>query len=127
VYRPPTRWAQVAFGLWVILILFVVTPWYGFRDHSHWARVQWIPFVSPPIRITDIVLNTLFYVPFGLMYVRRSRSGSVWKAVAAGALLSLATEVTQVYSHGRFPSTTDLICNTAGAYIGALWAGSRRG
>ena len=117
----------MALALWVAVILFVVTPWYGIRDHSHWARVQWIPFVSPPIRIWDILLNVLFYVPFGFMYVRRSSSRRLWKAVVAAALLSAVTEVSQVYSHGRFPSTTDLICNTVGAYLGAIWAGPRRG
>lgn len=126
MHSPPSRRAKIAFGLWVAVILFVVTPWYGIRDHSHWARVQWIPFVSPPIRLSDIVLNTLFYMPFGFMYVRRSASRRIWKAVAAAAVLSALTEVTQVYSHGRFPSTTDLVCNTVGAYLGAIWAGSRR-
>ena len=123
----PSLRAKIGFALWVAVILFVVTPWYGIRDHSHWARVQWIPFVTPPIRFWDILLNTLFYMPFGFMYVRRSASGRVWKAVLAGAALSTATEVSQVYSHGRFPSTTDLICNTAGAYLGARWAVRRRG
>ena len=125
--RPPSLRATIALALWVAVILFVVTPWYGIRDHSHWARVQWIPFVSPPIRIWDILLNVLFYVPFGFMYVRRSSSRRLWKAVVAAALLSAVTEVSQVYSHGRFPSTTDLICNTVGAYLGAIWAGPRRG
>jgi glycopeptide antibiotics resistance protein len=123
----PSLRAKIGFALWVAVILFVVTPWYGIRDHSHWARVQWIPFVTPPIRFWDILLNTLFYMPFGFMYVRRSSSGSVWKAVVAGVVLSTATEVSQVYSHGRFPSTTDLICNAAGAYLGAIWATRRRG
>jgi glycopeptide antibiotics resistance protein len=123
----PSLQAKIGFALWVAVILFVVTPWYGIRDHSHWARVQWIPFVTPPIRFWDILLNTLFYMPFGFMYVRRSSSGSVWKAVVAGVVLSTATEVSQVYSHGRFPSTTDLICNAAGAYLGAIWATRRRG
>ncbi len=123
----PSLRAKIGFALWVAVILFVVTPWYGIRDHSHWARVQWIPFVTPPIRFWDILLNTLFYMPFGFMYVRQSSSGRVWKAVVAGFVLSTATEVSQVYSHGRFPSTTDLICNTAGAYLGAIWAARRRG
>lgn len=105
--------------------LFVVVPWYAVKDHSHWDRVQWVPFVTPPIRLRDLVANTLFYVPFGILYVRAARHPRVWKAVCAGLALSLATELTQVYSHGRFPSTTDLICNTVGAACGAVWAVSR--
>ena len=122
----PSHRARVALVLWIGVILFVVTPWYGLRDHSHWARVQWIPFISPPIRLRDMVANTLFYVPFGYFYVRATRRGGVWHAVATGLLLSAVTELTQVYSHGRFPSTTDLLCNSAGAHLGALWATRRR-
>lgn len=122
----PSRRARVALALWIGVILFVVTPWYGIRDHSHWANVQWIPFVSPPVRLRDIVANTLFYVPFGYFYVRAMRRGEVWHAVATALLLSAMTELTQVYSHGRFPSTTDLLCNSTGAYFGAIWA-ARRG
>ena len=108
------------------LILFVVTPWYGLRDHSHWAAVRWIPFVSPPIRLRDILPNIVFYVPFGYLFVRGTGRSVIWKAVVGAFLLSAATEFSQVYSHGRFPSTTDLVCNTAGAWLGAWWAGSRR-
>ena len=126
MHTPPSRRALVALALWIGVILFVVTPWYGIRDHSHWARVQWIPFVSPPIRLRDIVANTVFYVPFGYFFVRGTRNSSVGRTVMAAMLLSAATEVTQVYSHGRFPSTTDLLCNSAGAYLGALWASRRR-
>ena len=116
----------MALALWIGVILFVVTPWYDIKDHSHWANVQWIPFVSPPVRLRDIVANTLFYVPFGYFYVRATRRGEVWHAVAAALLLSAMTELTQVYSHGRFPSATALLCNSTGAYLGARWA-ARRG
>jgi glycopeptide antibiotics resistance protein len=121
----PSWWPRLALLLWIAVILFVVTPWYGLRDHSHWARVQWIPFISPPIRLRDVVANTFFYVPFGYFYVRAAGRGRAGWAVAAGMLLSVATEVSQVYSHGRFPSTTDVVCNSAGAYLGAKWAASR--
>lgn len=124
VTTPPSRRVRIAFALWVGVILLVVTPWAGFRDHSHWERVQWVPFVTPPIRIRDIVANTLFYVPFGFLYVRRFRSRA-WRAVLAALVLSLLTELAQVYSHGRFPSSTDIVSNTLGACCGAVWAVSR--
>jgi VanZ family protein len=38
---------------------------------------------------------------------------------------SVATEATQLLSHGRFPSTTDVTCNVAGAWGGAVWAHTR--
>jgi VanZ family protein len=105
--------------------LFVVVPWYAVKDHPHWDRVQWIPFVTPPIRLRDLVANTIFYMPLGYWYLRAAGHPRVWTAVGAGLALSLATEFTQVYSHGRSPSATDLICNTVGAACGAIWAVSR--
>jgi VanZ family protein len=38
--------------------------------------------------------------------------------VAAATGLSLVTEATQVYSHSRVPSMTDVVCNAAGAWVG---------
>ena len=36
--------------------------------------------------------------------------------------LALATEASQLFSHGRFPSVTDLTCNVLGAWLGARWS-----
>ena len=118
VHRSPRR-ARIAFALWVGVIIFVVVPWYRIQDHSHWAGVQWIPV--PPFRLRDMVANTLFYIPFGYLGLR-AIDRRVWRVVVLAALVSLLTEFSQVYSHGRFPSATDLVCNTLGAWVGALWA-----
>lgn len=124
VHGPPSRRVQIAFAVWVGVILLIVVPWGSFQDHPHWDEVSWVPFLSGPLRIRDIVANVLFYVPFGFLYVRRFRTG-VRHAVLAAVVLSLLTELTQVYSHGRFPSSTDIVCNTVGACCGAMWAASR--
>jgi len=113
--------ARVAFALWVGVIIFVVVPWYRVQDHSHWAGVQWVPFLTPPIRLRDMIANTLFYIPFGYLGVR-AIDRRVGRVVVLAGLLSLLTEFSQVFSHGRFPSSTDLVCNTLGAWAGALWA-----
>jgi glycopeptide antibiotics resistance protein len=126
VSRLPPRRARVALAAWVSVTLFVVVPWYAMKGHPHWDRAQWIPFVTPPIRLRDLVANALFYVPFGFLYLRAASHPRVWKAVCAGLALSFFTELTQLFSHGRFPSTTDLILNTFGAACGAVWAASRR-
>jgi len=120
VHTPSLR-ARVAFALWVGVIIFVVVPWYRVQDHSHWGGVQWVPFLTPPIRLRDIVANTLFYIPFGYLGVR-AIDRRVGRVVIIAGLLSLLTEFSQVFSHGRFPSSTDLVCNTLGAWVGALWA-----
>lgn len=122
-----SRAARVGFVAWLGVIVLVVVPWSTFQNHSHWAGVRWLPFVSPPFKILDIVANTLFYLPFGYLMRRGFSTRSRQDAVIAAFCLSALTELTQVYSHGRFPSTTDLACNTLGAYLGAIWADSRRG
>jgi len=119
--------ARLAFVGWVTVIVLAVVPWSSWQDHSHWPRVGWIPFASPPIRARDIVVNTLLYVPFGL-FCRRAWGRPLalsWGWIAALAfLLSLATEATQIYSHGRFPSATDVTTNVAGALLGG-WIARR--
>ena len=112
-------------GLWVIFILLSVIPWADLQDHTHWSKVQWIPFVTPPVRVLDVVGNTLLYVPLGY-WLRQASSGSgrQWRVLLFAAVLSLGTEWTQLYSHSRFPSMTDLTCNIVGAWCGARWAAS---
>jgi glycopeptide antibiotics resistance protein len=121
-----SRAARIGFLAWLGVVVLVVVPWFSMQTHSHWAAVRWIPFVSPPFKILDIVANALFYMPFGFLLVRGFTSRGRRDAVIAGFCLSALTELTQVYSHGRFPSATDLACNTLGAYLGAIWADSRR-
>ena len=123
VERPPSRRARIAFALWVGVILIIVVPWYRWEWHTHWANVEWIPF-SRSSHVRDGVLNTLFYVPFGLLY-RRMMPRHPLGAVVAAFLLSSATELTQVHSHGRFPSSTDVLSNSIGAWIGMRWYEAR--
>lgn len=104
--------------LWTLVICACVIPWTDLQNHSHWARVQWIPFVTPPVKAVDIAVNVLLYMPFGYLFARwMGRCGVVRVAACAGAL-SLFTEWTQLYSHSRFPSLTDTTCNVIGALIG---------
>jgi glycopeptide antibiotics resistance protein len=119
------RRTRALFWLWVVVILAIVVPWRSFQPHSHWDRVGWIAFVSPPVRFRDVILNSLLYLPFG--YWHGGGSGKTrWLRTAGWALvLSISTELTQVFAHGRFPSATDVVANVAGAIWGNLW-GRRR-
>jgi glycopeptide antibiotics resistance protein len=114
----------------VLVIAGVVLPWSSFQPHSHWGRVVWLPFSTPPpLTARDVIVNVLLYVPFGFLYAW-PRPGSarvfLWSAVWA-ASLSIATEWTQVFSHARFPSATDVLLNTIGSAMGvALAALTRR-
>lgn len=118
---------RVRLGLWVGLILLIVIPWTDFQDHTHWSRVGWVPFVSRPRRLSDVVVNVLLYLPFGYWFVQQASapSGRIWRAIAFAAVLSVGTEWSQLYSHSRFTSMTDLTCNLLGTWGGAWW-GRRR-
>lgn len=115
------------FWLWTGVILLLVLPWTTFQDHTHWQRVAWIPFISPPVRLRDVVVNVLLYVPWGYLFVRQMPYATrrIWIVVMLAAVLSFSTEAAQLYSHGRFPSATDLICNILGALAGATYARRR--
>ena len=103
----------------VALIAAIIVPWGDLQDHSHWAKIGWIPFVSGPLRRRDILANVLLFMPLGAGAALGFRGGVA--AVAGLALtLSLTGETIQVYTHSRFPSATDVVCNVAGAVLGAL-------
>jgi glycopeptide antibiotics resistance protein len=108
--------------VWTLVVIFGVVPWASWVGHSHWDRIEWVPFTGT-FRLRDIVLNVLFYVPVGFFFVRDGLwrwKGTLAGAVGYGLLLSLMTEFTQVFGHGRFPSMTDVLTNTSGALAGAL-------
>jgi glycopeptide antibiotics resistance protein len=114
--------ARVRLPLWCIVIAGAVVPWLWFQDHAHWDRVQWIPFVAPPdLRLRDVVINVVMYIPFGLFFVRAGGTGPRVTAVVVWAVLfSILTEGSQAFSHGRFPTATDVTMNAAGAMVGAV-------
>ena len=113
---------RVLFSGWILIIIALVVPWRRFTDHTHWARIDWTPFIDDPLRIRDIVVNTLMYLPFGYWH-RRSGAPTLRRTLVSAIALSVVTECSQVFSHGRFPTSADVVCNAAGAVWGYLWAG----
>jgi hypothetical protein len=106
----------------MLLIVAVDFPW-DLQDHPHWARVGWIPFFSPPVRLLDIGANLLLGAPVGLAAVAYGLAPGI-----AGILAFVAAfvgESVQLFSHWRYPSTTDVVCNALGAVLAARVAASR--
>ena len=112
-----------------ILIAAVVVPWTSYEDHgAHWINARWMPFAvragSPPSVLdrarggAEMAGNIVLYVPFGLA---SRRLFGPWRTLALAVSLSTLTEWSQLYSHERIPSTADVICNLAGAWIGIRW------
>jgi glycopeptide antibiotics resistance protein len=117
------RWLVI----WIALIVVVVVPWGALERRAHWERVAWIPFVSPPVEISDVTGNVFFYLPYGIVAAGEVAEtlSPVLSVTASAILLSLAGEFTQVFSNSRYPSMTDVTCNAVGAFIGASWARRR--
>jgi VanZ family protein len=119
----PQRWRfRIELGIWTAVVAAATLPWTDFVGHTHWQKVQWIPFVSPPVRPLDIIGNVALYLPLGYSLIRSSSHKSVWRVAAIAGLLSFAIESSQLYSHARFPSVQDLCCNIFGAWVGASFA-----
>ena len=64
---------------------------------------------------SNAVLNTLLFIPLGLIAGRRG----VLTSIAIGASVSLGIEVTQLWIPGRFSNLADIVWNSLGAGIGA--------
>jgi len=118
--------AWIAFGIWSAVIVAATVPTTDFVSHTHWQKVQWIPFISPPVKLVDVVVNIGLYLPFGYTLARASGPRfRAWRAVALAGVLSVTLEWSQLYSHSRFPSLQDVLCDVSGAWIGT-WLASRR-
>ena len=73
-----------------------------------------------PVKASDMIANVLLYVPLGyLERPRRSPRRMVGQALGESFVIAFLTELTQLYSHSRFPSATDIVCDCAGAALGA--------
>lgn len=76
--------------------------------------------------LTDIVGNVFLFIPFGfLMHLflrQRGVAAALPLTVAAGMLLSLGIEFTQLFIPNRNTALHDLVNNTAGSAVGAVGA-----
>jgi glycopeptide antibiotics resistance protein len=116
---------------WLAVIALVDGPWWGYVGHPHWTRIQWIPYVSPPVRILDSLVNVALFVPFGYLACRgfeKLAAQSLRVRLAAVALgvfaVAAACEVSQTWAHGRFSSATDVANNVIGGMLG-VWLEGR--
>jgi glycopeptide antibiotics resistance protein len=115
---------RILLAAWTALLLSIVVPWAGLVNHPHWMNVVWIPF-TPPLRLRDIVANVLLFTPFGtLLRISESRGARVpvWVVLSISAALSFLAEATQLFTHTRVPSATDLVTNVIGAAAGCWLA-----
>jgi glycopeptide antibiotics resistance protein len=105
---------RLAFVVWLCVWVWIAVPWRSFQPTPSFRFVELIPFAIKGTQTQ--VLNLLAFVPLGILGVHLGwRPGKIL-LLAAG--LSGVTEVVQLFSTTRYPSTTDFILNTAGAVVG---------
>jgi hypothetical protein len=97
----------------------LVPPWRDFRLNRSY--------------ISDVAKNLAGFVPLGffmMAFMMNAVSMSRWRAFAAtvlaGLVLSVSIELVQVFMPNRNSQLSDVICNTAGAAIGAFLAPRKR-
>lgn len=110
--------AQSLLGIFAAasLIWLADFPWGDVQDHPHWDVVGWIPLWSPPLSGFDVAVNLLLGVPLGIAIGLRFRHGTA-VAVVVTLVAALLGEWSQLYSHTRFPSATDIAANVVGAVV----------
>jgi len=116
---PTRKWQRPLLVFGVLVILLAVPPWWDVQTHPHWDKVGWLPFVSWPVRLRDVIVNLLLFVPLGAGVAIHAARRPLTVTALVAAAFSVAGELSQVYSHGRFPSATDVCVNIAGAVVAA--------
>ena len=115
------------FFLYLLLIVhFSLYPWSFALWHAPLRGVLqgWHPLVGRRDWF-DIVVNFLFYMPFGALGVLAWRNGrGAWRRwtalAAAGMALSLALETLQAWVPGRDSSVQDVVMNSLGTLAGIV-------
>lgn len=98
----------------VVTLVITLTPFH-FAVPERWrvTVTEWT--------VLDLVANVLLFVPMGFLLALGEpvrRPGIVWRALAAGAALSLAIESAQLFEASRYASPWDVLTNAAGAALG---------
>ena len=122
----PSPLARILFGVYVALAIYAsLYPLEGWRDHG---LSPFAYFASPwPRYVTgfDLAANILGYLPYGFLCVAALRP-ALRGATAFGAVLlsagvlSLVLEALQSHLPARVATNLDVLCNLAGAAVGAI-------
>jgi glycopeptide antibiotics resistance protein len=114
---------------WSGLVLLVSAPWIGFTPEPQWDRLNLIPFGDPADRPRDVIANVLMFVPFGYSCFNHQGHRRLAATLGLAVAVSVAAEVTQLFSTLRNPSGTDVAMAALGAGVGSacrwLWERAR--
>ncbi len=120
--------ARILFALYVVLTAYAsLYPLEGWRNHGlsplAWLDAPWPRYITT----FDLAVNLIGYVPYGFLCVAaldpRTRGvPAVAVAVGSALMLSLLLEAGQSYLPARVAVNLDVLCNVAGAALGAALA-----
>jgi glycopeptide antibiotics resistance protein len=108
-------------------ILFLTLSPFRFDFHAKLPGNNSPFLLGPATKIggpLDIFLNVLLFIPLGfglaekLRERKMSRMATFWIALATGAILSYAIEITQIYIPMRDSGWEDVFTNTTGSVVG---------
>jgi VanZ family protein len=120
--------ARILFALYVVLTVYAsLYPFEGWHNHGlsplAWLDAPWPRYITT----FDVAVNLLGYVPYGFLCIAaldpRTRgvpAASI--AIGSGLVLSLLLEAGQSYLTARVAVNLDVLCNVAGATLGAAVA-----
>src|SRR5437899_2323613 len=118
--------ARILFTVYIALVVYAsLYPLEGWRDHGlpllAYLSAPWSRFVTG----FDVAANLLGYVPYGFLcvaalYPRVQSGAALGVATLSGLALSLVLEGAQSYLPARVATGLDVLCNVAGAALGAL-------
>lgn len=102
---------------WVIVIWLVCLPWPGMAPQAD-SDVQLVPFTGAADRPRDVIANVLLFLPFGYLFAASHPRRGWLLLLGTAAAISLTAESLQLLSPARYPSATDVVVNTGGAFLG---------
>jgi VanZ family protein len=124
---PSSRWLLAATAYALLIVYASLFPLSGWTQAAHpFAWLLW-PSAATSLPRADLIVNVLAYVPLGLAIAvasspPRSRLIGIGLAVCVGFALSFGVETVQSYLPSRVSSASDLLANTLGSLLGAMFA-----
>jgi glycopeptide antibiotics resistance protein len=95
------------------------------------SRSEWIPFERNKMQIarSDVIANILFFMPLGILlslrkilkYYRNFSLKDWFQIFSIGFSVSLMVEFLQLFTFDRHSSLIDLLANTLGNWLGAVF------
>ena len=113
----------VVFVLYMVALTTMVLFKYGFETglgSLNFIPFQWITYPQG-MQFKNVFGNITFFVPLGLFLPLMFRKMNAGKTVLTGFLLSLFFEIVQYVTDTGGADVDDLILNTCGVVLGALF------